>query len=72
MRSRPRPVTTGAAFAGLSGNTNFYNLMLAGACGQAVPVPHPVMAMAGNLVKKKIVPASAGLSRPTDRCLSRC
>jgi K+-transporting ATPase ATPase A chain len=56
----------GSAFAGLSGNTNFYNFMLAGAMwtGRFLFLI-PVMAMAGNLVKKKIVPASAG-TFPTD------
>jgi K+-transporting ATPase ATPase A chain len=56
----------GSAFAGLSGNTNFYNFMLAGAmwAGRYLFLI-PVMAMAGNLVKKKIVPASAG-TFPTD------
>jgi K+-transporting ATPase ATPase A chain len=59
----------GSAFAGLSGNTNFYNLMLAGAmwAGRYLFLI-PVMAMAGNLVKKKIVPASAG-TFPTDGLL---
>jgi potassium-transporting ATPase potassium-binding subunit len=56
----------GSAFAGLTGNTNFYNLMLAGAmwAGRYLFLI-PVMALAGNLVKKKIVPASAG-TFPTD------
>jgi potassium-transporting ATPase potassium-binding subunit len=56
----------GSAFAGLTGNTNFYNFMLAGAMwvGRYLFLI-PVMAMAGNLVKKKIVPASAG-TFPTD------
>ena len=56
----------GSAFAGLAGNTNFYNFMLAGAmwAGRYLFLI-PVMAMAGNLVKKKIVPASAG-TFPTD------
>jgi potassium-transporting ATPase potassium-binding subunit len=59
----------GSAFAGLSGNTNFYNLMLAGAMwtGRYLFLI-PVMALAGNLVKKKIVPASAG-TFPTDGVL---
>jgi potassium-transporting ATPase potassium-binding subunit len=59
----------GSAFAGLSGNTNFYNFMLAGAmwAGRYLFLI-PVMAMAGNLVKKKIVPASAG-TFPTDGVL---
>jgi K+-transporting ATPase ATPase A chain len=56
----------GSAFAGLTGNTNFYNFMLAGAMwtGRFLFLV-PVMALAGNLVKKKIVPASAG-TFPTD------
>jgi K+-transporting ATPase ATPase A chain len=59
----------GSAFAGLSGNTNYYNLMLAGAmwAGRYLFLI-PVMALAGNLVKKKIVPASAG-TFPTDGVL---
>jgi K+-transporting ATPase ATPase A chain len=56
----------GSAFAGLTGNTTYYNLMLAGAmwAGRYLFLI-PVMAMAGNLVKKKIVPASSG-TFPTD------
>ena len=56
----------GSAFAGLSGNTLFYNTMLSGAMwvGRFLFII-PVMALAGNLVKKKIVPASAG-TFPTD------
>jgi K+-transporting ATPase ATPase A chain len=56
----------GSAFAGLSGNTVFYNTMLAGAMwvGRVLFII-PVMALAGSLVRKKIVPASAG-TFPTD------
>ena len=56
----------GSAFAGLSGNTLYYNTTLAGAMwvGRFLFII-PVMALAGNLVKKKIVPASAG-TFPTD------
>ena len=56
----------GSAFAGLTGNTVYYNLMLAGAMwmGRFLFII-PVMALAGSLVKKKIVPASAG-TFPTD------
>ena len=56
----------GSAFAGLSGNTLYYNLMLSGAMwmGRFLFII-PVMALAGSLVKKKIVPASAG-TFPTD------
>jgi K+-transporting ATPase ATPase A chain len=56
----------GSAFAGLSGNTIYYNTMLAGAMwvGRFLFII-PVMALAGSLVKKKIVPASAG-TFPTD------
>jgi potassium-transporting ATPase potassium-binding subunit len=59
----------GSAMAGLSGNTNFYNFMLAGAMwmGRYLFLI-PVMALAGNLVKKKIAPASAG-TFPTDGVL---
>jgi K+-transporting ATPase ATPase A chain len=51
----------GSAFAGLSANTPFYNTML----GMAMFfgrfwVKIPVLALAGALAKKKIVPASAG------------
>jgi K+-transporting ATPase ATPase A chain len=56
----------GSAFAGLSGNTLFYNTTLAAAMwlGRIIFVI-PVLALAGSLVKKKIVPASAG-TFPTD------
>jgi potassium-transporting ATPase potassium-binding subunit len=56
----------GSAFAGLTGNTLYYNLMLAGAMwmGRFLFII-PVMALAGSLVKKKIVPASSG-TFPTD------
>jgi K+-transporting ATPase ATPase A chain len=51
----------GSAFGGLNGNTLFYNLtlgadMLIGRYAVIVPV----MAIAGNLVKKNITPASSG------------
>jgi potassium-transporting ATPase potassium-binding subunit len=51
----------GSAFGGLSANTPFYNTML----GLAMFfgrfwVKVPVLAIAGSLVQKKIVPASAG------------
>jgi potassium-transporting ATPase potassium-binding subunit len=51
----------GSAFAGLNANTLFYNLtigigMLIGRFGVIIPV----MAIAGNMAKKKIVPESAG------------
>jgi len=59
----------GSAFGGLSGNTMFYNLtgaaaMLIGRFAIAVPV----LAIAGSLVGKKLVPASAG-TFPTDNGL---
>ncbi|HEX4079848.1 MAG TPA: potassium-transporting ATPase subunit KdpA [Rhizomicrobium sp.] len=59
----------GSAFAGLSGNTMFYNLtgavaMMIGRFAIAVPV----LAIAGSLVSKKLVPASAG-TFPTDNGL---
>jgi K+-transporting ATPase ATPase A chain len=51
----------GSAFAGLSGNTLWYNIsgaaaMLLGRFFMVIPV----LAIAGNLAKKKIAPASAG------------
>ncbi|MEN6559641.1 MAG: potassium-transporting ATPase subunit KdpA [Acidobacteriota bacterium] len=48
----------GSAFAGLDGNTPAYNLTLALAmlCGRFVMIV-PVMALAGSLARKKLVPA---------------
>jgi K+-transporting ATPase ATPase A chain len=51
----------GSAFAGLSANTPYYNLTL----GIAILVGRflmiiPLLAMAGSLAKKKLVPPSAG------------
>jgi len=51
----------GSAFAGLNGNTLFYNVsgafaMLVGRFWLAVPT----LALAGSLVRKKLVPAGAG------------
>jgi K+-transporting ATPase ATPase A chain len=51
----------GSAFAGLSGNTLFYNLTLASAMfvGRFFMIV-PAMAMAGSLAAKKSIPPSAG------------
>ena len=51
----------GSAFAGLSGNTFFYNLTLGLAMliGRFLMIV-PVMAVAGSLVTKKVLPPSAG------------
>jgi potassium-transporting ATPase potassium-binding subunit len=51
----------GSAFAGLNGNTRWYNIsgafdMLLGRFFMVIPV----LALAGNLARKKLVPASAG------------
>jgi len=59
----------GSAFAGLTGNTPFYNLtgaaaMMIGRFAMIVPV----MAIAGSLAAKKLVPPSAG-TFPTDNGL---
>ena len=56
----------GSAFAGLSGNTLYYNTTLSGAMwlGRFIFII-PVLALAGSLVKKKVAPASAG-TFPTD------
>lgn len=51
----------GSAFAGLSGNTPWYNVMLGIAMlvGRFLMIV-PVMALAGNLAAKRLVPASSG------------
>ncbi len=51
----------GSAFAGLSANSNFYNLTLGTAMfvGRFVPI-FAVLAVAGSLAAKKTVPASPG------------
>ncbi len=56
----------GSAFAGLSANTPFYNLTIGSAMliGRFLMII-PLLAMAGSLAKKKIVPASSG-TFPTD------
>ncbi|MDI3310291.1 MAG: potassium-transporting ATPase subunit KdpA [Thermoanaerobacterium sp.] len=59
----------GSAFAGLNSNTMFYNLitsiaMIIGRFGVIIPV----LAIAGSLANKKIVPASVG-TFPTDNAL---
>jgi K+-transporting ATPase ATPase A chain len=51
----------GSAFAGLNANTIFYNLMLGfGMIIGRFGVIVPVMAIAGNMAKKKITPVSSG------------
>jgi K+-transporting ATPase ATPase A chain len=57
----------GSAFAGLSGNTVFYNLLgaLAMVLGRFVPAV-AVLAMAGALAEKQYVPPSLG-TLPTDQ-----
>jgi len=59
----------GSAFAGLTGNTYFYNLTGAVAMmmGRFL-IMLPVLAIAGSLAAKKVVPASAG-TFPTDNGL---
>src|SRR5260370_20907970 len=57
----------GSAFAGLSGNTPFYNL--SGAMAMAVGrfwMILPTMIIAGSLAGKKLVPASASRFPATD------
>ncbi len=51
----------GSGFAGLNTNTNYYNLVLASnmLIGRFFMIV-PMLAVAGNLARKKIVPASAG------------
>ncbi len=57
----------GSAFAGLSANTNFYNLLgaVAMTIGRYVPAV-AVLALAGSLAEKKYVPPSLG-TLPTDK-----
>ncbi len=57
----------GSAFAGLSVNVNFYNILgsLAMTLGRYVPAV-AVLAMAGSLAEKKYVPPSLG-TLPTDK-----
>jgi len=51
----------GSAFAGLNANTNFYNIMLGlGMLIGRFAIIVPVIAIAGSLSKKKIVPQSNG------------
>lgn len=51
----------GSAFAGLNSNTVFYNLMMGfGMMTGRFGIIVPVMAIAGNMAKKKITPASSG------------
>ncbi len=51
----------GSAFAGLNANTPFYNIALGIAMLFArYWVALPVLAIAGSLAQKKIIPASAG------------
>jgi K+-transporting ATPase ATPase A chain len=59
----------GSAFAGISANTPFYNLTLAAAMmiGRFLMIV-PMLAIAGSLAAKKIVPPSAG-TFPTDGSL---
>jgi K+-transporting ATPase ATPase A chain len=58
--------TNGSAFAGLSANTPFFNLSLALAmfAGRFMVII-PVLAVAGSLAAKRVVPVSAG-TLPTD------
>ena len=59
----------GSAFAGLTGNTLYYNttLEIAMYVGRVMEFI-PVIALAGSLVRKKVVPRSAG-TLPTDTVL---
>jgi K+-transporting ATPase ATPase A chain len=51
----------GSAFAGLSGNTPWYNttLGLAMLFGRFVMIV-PILALAGNMARKKLIPATGG------------
>jgi len=59
----------GSAFGGITANTMFYNLMLGfGMLIGRFGIIAPVLAIAGNMAKKKITPASSGTFR-TDNWL---
>lgn len=54
----------GSAFAGLNANTDFYNLMIGvGILVGRFGVIIPVLAIAGSLSKKKVIPVSSGTFR---------
>ncbi len=63
----------GSAFAGLTANTPFYNttLGLAMLIGRFLMIV-PMLAVAGSLAAKKIVPPRPARSRPTRRSSSAC
>ena len=63
----------GSAFAGISANTLFYNttIGLAMLIGRFLMIV-PMLAIAGSLAAKKIVPASAGTFPTNGRCSSAC
>ena len=73
-RCRSAANNNGSAFAGLSANTPFYNVLLGvamwfGRFGVIVPV----LAIAGSLAaKKRIAGRRPARCRPTARCSSRC
>ena len=74
--STPTPRRTGnngSAFAGITANTPFYNttLGLAMLIGRFLMIV-PMLAIAGSLAAKKIVPASAGTFPTHGRCSSAC
>ena len=63
----------GSAFAGLTANTPFYNTRSASRCSSgASGSTMPVLAIAGSLAKKKLVPPRPGTLPRTRRSSSRC
>ncbi len=70
--TRPAPANNGSAFAGISANTPFYNTTLAIAMmvGRFFLIV-PMLAIAGSLAAKKIVPPSRG-TFPTQGPLFVC
>ena len=59
----------GSAFAGLSANTPFYNVLLGRRCGSAVS---PSSSMAGSLAPSAACPPAPAACRPTARCSWCC
>jgi K+-transporting ATPase ATPase A chain len=73
LRLPRRGNNNGSAFAGLSANTPFYNTLLGLAMLLArYGVMIPVLAIAGSLAAKKIVPASVAPCPPIPRCSCSC
>ena len=63
----------GSAFAGITGNTNWFNAsgVVVLALGRYVSIVL-MLALAGSMAAKKEVPMTVGTMRPTDACSAAC